>query len=109
MVARCWRYGVAMDKFERYKIDSKYLKQYQWMTLPSTFAVIFVALTKGNEVPGFWVTLFIGWLIYSFLWFAVYQLTIKDKHQLNKKQYYYLSFITQFIFVTSCLCYVLII
>jgi len=42
-----------MDKLRKYRIDSKYLKQYQWMTLPSTFAVIFIALTKGNEVPRF--------------------------------------------------------
>ncbi len=97
-----------MDKWRNYRIDSKYLKQYQWMTLPSTLAVIFVALTKGNEAPGFWVTLLIGWLVYSFLWLGSYQITIEDIHQLNKKPYYYLSLITQLIFVVSCICYVLI-
>jgi len=40
-----------------YKIDPEYLKKYQWINLPSTFAVLFVALTKGDEDLGFWLTL----------------------------------------------------
>ena len=98
-----------MDKWRNYRIESKYLKQYQWMTLPSTFTAIFVALTKGIEEPGFWFTLLIGWLIYSFLWFGTFQLTIENKNEPNIKQYYYLSLVTQSLFIASCLCYVLII
>jgi len=98
-----------MDKWRKYRIEQKYLKQYQWMTLPSTFAVIFIALTKGYEAPGFWLTLLIGWLVYSFLWLGTYQASIQDQEKPNTKQYYYLSISTQLIFVVTCLCYVLLI
>ena len=98
-----------MDKWQKYRIDSKYLKHYQWMTLPSTIAVIFIALTKGNETPGFWLTLLLGWLVYSFLWLGTFQVSIQDREKPNTKQYYYLSISTQTIFVITCLCYVLLI
>ena len=98
-----------MDKWLNYRIESKYLGQYQWLTLPSTLAVLFIALTKGNETPGFWLTLLIGWLFYTFLWLVTYQATIQNQAKPNTKQYYYLTITTQSIFVIACLCYVLLI
>jgi len=98
-----------MATWEAYKIDPQYLKQYQWVCLPSTLTVVFVALTKGNEDLGFWLTLILGWLIYSLAWFNIYDITIKDKKQPNKKQYFYSLLIFQCIFISLCLAYVFII
>ena len=98
-----------MATWESYKIDPHYLKQYQWVCLPSTLAVVFVALTKGNEDLGFWLTFILGWLIYSIAWFNIYDLTIKDKEPPNKKQYHYSLLIFQCIFISLCLAYVFII
>ena len=98
-----------METWDSYKIDPQYLKQYQWVCLPSTLAVVFVALTKGNEDLGFWVTFILGWFIYSVAWFNIYTLTIKDKTPPNKKQYYYSLVIFQLLFIGLCLTYAFII
>ena len=96
-----------MTDWSSYKVDPKYLKQYQWLGLPSTFAIIFVALTKGIEGIGFWPTLLLGWFISNFVWFTIFSLTIENKSPANKKQYYFALFIFQILFVGLCIYYVL--
>ena len=98
-----------MNVRNKFKIGNEYIKRDTWLNLPSIIAVLFVALTKGEDGLGFWPTLILGWLIYSFTWVGALELTIANKTTANKKQYYYLTFIFQFIFICLCLAYVLII
>ena len=91
---------------ESSSINKEYLKQYQWLSLPSTLALIFVALTKGYEGLGFWLTLLLGELIFVSVWYNIYNVTI-NKSPPNKKQYYYSTTVYQILFIGLCLYYVL--
>jgi len=96
-----------MGNREEYKIDPVYLRQYQWVSIPSTLALLFIALTKGSEGIGYWATLLIGGLIYNLAWFCIYEVTIVSKSPANKKQYYFSFFVLEVLFVGLCLYYVL--
>ena len=92
--------------WDNYRIDPKYTKKYQWETIPSLLATMFVALTKGNDTLGFGFAFILGWLIYSFIWHSIYQLTVSEKEKPNTKQYDLLQIVTQVIFVLLSVIYV---
>jgi len=87
---------------ENHKWPKEYKKKYGWQTLPSLIATIFVALTKGNEY--YWVTLLLGYLIYTSMWAYSY-----SKHIENKKDNIAFNksvFINQSGFIVLCLIYI---
>ncbi len=91
---------------KRNALNTEHLKQFQWLSMPSNLAILFVALTKGYDGMGVWLTLLLGEIVFVSVWYIIYIFTISQPAP-NKKQYYHSTTIYQLLFIGVCIYYVL--